>query len=309
MQHDEVSRPDLRIVGGLLYDPANGIDGEITDLWVEGGRIVPAPSDRDVRPAKTIDASGRVVMPGGIDLHCHIAGPKVNMARKMRPEDKRSAEPVERTNLTHSGTLGAVPSTFVTGYKYAGLGYTTAFDAAVPPLDARHAHEEFGDTPCIDKGFYVLMGNNHYVMRAIQENEPEKLKAFIGWLLSSAKGFAPKLVNPGGVEVWKQRQGGNVGDIDELVGHFGVSPRQIISQVARAAGELQLPHPVHIHCNNLGVPGNWRTTLETMKALEGARGHITHIQFHSYAGGDGDETTFGSRVAELVVTLTLLRVL
>ncbi|MFV2068994.1 MAG: formylmethanofuran dehydrogenase subunit A [Pirellulales bacterium] len=300
MPHDGISRPDLRIVGGLLYDPANGIDGEITDLWVEDGRIVPAPSDPDVRPAKTIDANGRVVMPGGIDLHCHIAGPKVNMARKMRPEDKRSAEPVERTNLTHSGTLGAVPSTFVTGYKYAGLGYTTAFDAAVPPLDARHAHEEFGDTPCIDKGFYVLMGNNHYVMRAIQQNEPEKLKAFIGWLLSSAKGFAPKLVNPGGVEVWKQRQGGNVGDIDELVGHFGVSPRQIISQVARAAGELELPHPVHIHCNNLGVPGNWRTTLETMKALEGARGHITHIQFHSYAGGEGDETTFGSRVAELV---------
>ncbi len=65
--------------------------------------------------------------------------------------------------------MGSVPSTFATGYKYIGLGYTTAFDAAVPPLMARHAHEEFEDTPCIDKGFYVLMGNNHYVMQAIQE--------------------------------------------------------------------------------------------------------------------------------------------
>jgi len=299
MHNNRVSRPDLKIAGGTVYDPANRIDGATTDVWVAGGRIVPAPADRDVRPARTIDARGRVVMPGGIDLHCHIAGPKVNMARKMRPEDKRSAPPVERTNITHSGTLGAVPSTFVTGYKYAGLGYTTAFDAAIPPLDARHAHEEFDDTPCIDKGFYVLMGNNHFVMRSIAEGEPEKLKAFVAWLLSAAKGFAPKLVNPGGVEVWKQRQGGNVTDIDEPVGHFGVSARQIIGEVARAADELQLPHPVHIHCNNLGVPGNWRTTLETMKALEGRRGHITHIQFHSYAGGEGDETTFGSRVAEL----------
>ena len=73
-----------------------------------------------------------------------------------------------RTATTHSGTMGSVPSTFATGYKYAGMGYTTAFDAAIPPLAARHVHEEFDDTPCIDKGFYVLMGNNHYVMQAIQ---------------------------------------------------------------------------------------------------------------------------------------------
>ena len=91
-----------------------------------------------------------VVLPGGVDMHCHIAGPKVNMARKMRPEEKRGDAVVPRTNRTHSGTLGSVPSTFATGYKYIGMGYTSAFDAAVPPLSARHAHEEFEDTPCID---------------------------------------------------------------------------------------------------------------------------------------------------------------
>ena len=47
------------------------------------------------------------------------------------------------------------------------------------------------------------------------------------------------------------------------------------------------------------MPGNWPTTLETMKALEGHRGHITHIQFHSYGGGEGDENTFNSKVAPL----------
>ena len=238
-------------------------------------------------------------MPGGIDMHCHIAGPKVNVARKMRPEEKRKAEQIHSTKLTHSGTMGSVPSTFATGYKYAGLGYTTAFDAAIPPLGARHAHEEFDDTPCLDKGFYLLMGNNHYVMQAIQKNEPEKLKAFIGWLLTAAKGYAPKLVNPGGVEVWKSRQAGNVSGLDSLVDHFQVTPRQIIGGVAKAATELRLPHSVHIHCNNLGMPGNWETTLETMRALEGHRGHITHIQFHSYGGGNGDENTFNSKTVPL----------
>ena len=132
--------------------------------------------------------SGLVVMPGGVDMHCHIAGPKVNVARKMRPEEKRRTQVLHRTANTRSGTLGSVPSTFATGYKYAGMGYTTAFDAAIPPLGARHAHEEFEDTPCIDKGFYVLMGNNHYIMRSIAEKEPQKVKAFIAWLLGATKG-------------------------------------------------------------------------------------------------------------------------
>jgi formylmethanofuran dehydrogenase subunit A len=192
-----------------------------------------------------------------------------------------------------------VPSTFATGYLYAALGYTTAFDAAVPPLLAAHAHLEFADTPCLDKGCYLLMGNNHYIMRSIQKKEPAKLKAFIAWLLRAGKGYAPKLVNPGGVETWKSAHGSRSTGLDDIVPHFEVTARQIISSVAQAAADLELPHPVHIHCNQLGMPGNWRTTLETMRALEGRRGHLTHIQFHSYDGGEADEGTLASKVAEL----------
>jgi len=289
----------LKIAGGTIYDPANGIDGLVRDLWIEGGRIIAAPTDPAVRPARTIDARGLVVMPGGIDMHCHIAGPKVNMARKMRPEEKRTADPVRRTALTRSGTMGSVPSTYATGYKYAALGYTTAFDAAIPALSARHAHEEFADTPCLDKGFYVLMGNNHYIMRSIQRGEHERARAFIAWLLSAAKGYAAKLVNPGGVEVWKSRASGNVSALDDVVAPYNVTPRQIIETVARSVDELRLPHATHIHGNNLGLPGNWTTTLETMRIVEGHRGHMTHIQFHSYGGGEGDENTFNSKVVPL----------
>lgn len=288
-----------RITGGRIYDPANQVDGEVRDLWIEGGRIVPAPTDPSVRADRTVDATGMVVMAGGVDMHCHIAGPKVNAARKMRPEDKRNAPMVTRTAQTRSGTTGSVPSTFATGYLYAGLGYTTAFDAAVPPLAARHVHEELHDTPIIDKGFYVLMGNNHYIMKQIAANEPQRLKAYMAWLLGAAKGYACKLVNPGGVEVWKST-GGNASQLDDPVAHFGVTPRQILRECARTVTEMQLPHAVHIHCNNLGMPGNWSTTLDTMRALEGHRGHLTHIQFHSYDGDPDDQSTFGSRVPDLV---------
>jgi len=288
----------LKIADGAVYDPRNGVRGEVRDVWIDGGRVVAPPVDPEQRADRTIDARGMVVMPGGVDIHCHIAGPKVNTARKMMPDNKRTAPMVRRTRLTRSGTIGAVPSTFATGYLYAGMGYTTAFDAAIPPLAARHAHEELQDTPIIDKGFYVLMGNNHYVMKSIQAGEPEHLKAYVAWLLGAAKGYAAKLVNPGGVEVWKAT-GGNATGIDDVVQHFNVTPRQIIQGVAQAVIELGLPHPVHIHCNNLGMPGNWATTLETMKSLEGRRGHLTHVQFHSYGGEPDAVRSFCSETPKL----------
>jgi formylmethanofuran dehydrogenase subunit A len=296
--------PLLKIAGGTVYDPANGIDGAVQDIWVRDGKIIAppgvnTPGSPEVRPDKTLDAAGLVVMPGGVDMHAHIAGPKVNVARKMRPEDKRKAPPIRRTPLTRSGTTGSVPSTFATGYLYAGLGYTTAFDAAIPPLGARHAHEEFHDTPVIDKGFLVLFGNNHYVMRQIAASDADRLRAYAAWLLDAAKGYGMKLVNPGGVEVWKEG-GGNVSGLDSPVEMFHVTPRQIITALAQTAMDLGLPHAVHIHCNNLGLPGNWATTLATMQALEGRRAHLTHVQFHSYGGGPDDQGTFRSRVPDLV---------
>ncbi len=79
----------FKIAGGTVYDPANGIDGQVRDIWIAGRKIVEPPADPEIRPARTIDARGLVVMPGGVDMHCHIVGPKVNTARKMCPEQKR----------------------------------------------------------------------------------------------------------------------------------------------------------------------------------------------------------------------------
>ena len=284
---------------GTVYDPRNGVHGDCRDLWISDGRMIAAPQDRDMRADRVIDCSGLVVMPGGVDMHCHIAGPKVNAARKMLPENRRRAPAMPRTEITRSGTVGSVPSTFATGYLYAGLGYTTAFDAAIPPLTARHAHEEFHDTPMIDKGFLVLAGNNHFVMRKLKEAEPQLVQAYLGWLLNATKGYGIKVVNPGGVENWKCRANGNVKTLDDMVDGFGITPRDILRGVATAVDGLGLPHAVHIHGNNLGLPGNWKTTLETMEALEGHRGHLTHIQFHSYGGDPDNQSTFCSEVPRL----------
>jgi len=233
---------------GTVYDPLHDVRGEVRDIWIRDGRII-APEPH-ILPDRTFDLTGLVVMPGGVDMHAHIAGPKVNIARKFRPEDRRDSPPFRRTDLLRSGTLGSTPTTFTTGYLYAGMGYTTVFDAAIPPLGARHTHEEFHDTPIIDKGFFVLAGNNHYVMNQIAAGEPERLKHFLAWLLTATRGYAIKVVNPGGVEVWKQG-GSGLAHFDDVVPGFNVSPRQIVQAITHAGNELNLPHPVHIHCNQL----------------------------------------------------------
>lgn len=272
----------FRIVNGKVYDPINNRDGDIWELCVQDGKIVESVSAE----APCVDAHGMVIMPGGVDIHCHIAGHKVNLARKFLPEDHRH-DVVPRVKEFRSGTGGIVPSTFTTGYRYATLGYTTAMEAAVPPLGARHVFEEFQDTPIIDKGFYVLLANNVLLNQLLEKNRMEEFQQAVAWWLHATKAYAIKLVNPGGDEPWKGRKNANIHDLDEKISGFDLTPRKIIKALIDVSNDLRLPHPAHIHCNNLGHSGNYETTLETMRVAEGRRVHITHIQFHSYGGERG----------------------
>jgi len=288
----------LRITNGRIHDPANGIDGEVRDLCIEDGRIVESVPDDATR----IDAGGMVVMPGGIDIHCHIAGPKVNLARKLQPEDHRR-DPHPGTDYTRSGTGGTVPSTFATGYRYATLGYTTAMEAAVTPIGARHTLEELHDTPVIDKGFYVLLGNNIFLQELLRDKRMEEFRQAVAWWINSTKAYTTKLVNPGGDEPWKGKRNSNVANIDEESEALGITPRQIIEAFVKTVNELGLPHPPHIHCNNLGHSGNVNTTLETMKTAGDQRLHLAHIQFHSYGGEVGkNPVSAAAEIAEYVNT-------
>ena len=61
------------IKGGYIYDPTNGIDGEIRDLYIDNDRLVPCPT-ADQHIDHVIDAHGMIVMAGGIDIHSHIGG-------------------------------------------------------------------------------------------------------------------------------------------------------------------------------------------------------------------------------------------
>ncbi|MBV9817043.1 MAG: formylmethanofuran dehydrogenase subunit A [Solirubrobacterales bacterium] len=282
---------EIRITGGAIHDPANEVDGEVRDLCLRDGRIV----DDVGAQARTIDARGMVVMPGGVDIHAHIAGPKVTAARRLLSDDRRD-DPIDRTELLRSGTGGLVPSTFATGYRYSLLGYTTVVEAAAPPLAARHVLAELRDTPMIDKAFLILMGNNQVLFELIRDGSAH-LRDAIAWWLQATGGYGVKLVNPGGVELFKQSNG-VIESLDDTIAGFAVTPRQVIEAIGSAVDGLGLPHPVHVHANNLGVAGNAATTLDTMRTLDGRQAHFAHLQFHSYGGEPGGPMR--SRAPELL---------
>ena len=270
------------IKGGIVYDPTNGIFGEEMDICIANGKIV-----EDAK-GEEINAKGLLVMAGGVDAHSHIAGKKVNTGRIMRPDDSRQGiEP--RSGVCRPCTGYTVPNCYAMGYRYARMGYTTAFEAATPILEARHTHEELEEIPIIDKGALTLFGNNWQVMECVRDKDLAQLAAYVAWGLKAARGYGVKIVNPGGGEAWGF--GSNVKSQNDIVPNFDVTPAEIITGLAKANEMLRLPHSIHVHFNNLGKPGNYTTALETLELLKDIRPsrmrqvvHVAHMQFSAYGG-------------------------
>ena len=104
----------------------------------------------------------------------------------MRPEDHYKAT-LQKTSLTHSGSGYTVPSVYKQGYDYAAMGYTTVFEAAIPPLEARHTHEEMRTTPLLDMGGYLVLGNSFFMMRYLREGDIQRAAAYVAWMMKTHK--------------------------------------------------------------------------------------------------------------------------
>ncbi|UCD26156.1 MAG: formylmethanofuran dehydrogenase subunit A [Candidatus Bathyarchaeota archaeon] len=285
---------ELIIKNGIVYDPLNRINGEKMDIAIKNGKIV---EKVDEKKAEVIDASRMTVMPGGVDIHSHIAGAEVNSGRLLRPEDH--VKDVEaKTALTRSGVGYSIPSTFTTGYRYSRMGYTTVMNPSMPPLEARHTHEELDDTPMVDKAAYPLLGDWWFVLEHLRDGLIEECAAHIAWMMAATKGYAIKIVNPGGLESWGF--GRNVKTLNDTVQFFNITPKEILRGLCKINKLLNLPHTIHVHTNNLGKPGNYTTALETMKCVEDLAEdnhpviHITHVQFCAYKGSDWQTMNSGA---------------
>jgi formylmethanofuran dehydrogenase subunit A len=273
---------DYIINNAYVVDPINKISGEIRDIFVSNGRI----TDEEPKGAEVIDAGGCLTLPGGIDSHTHICGTKVNFGRYMSPEDMRAGRAPRRKGMRAVSGY-SIPTTYGNSYRYALMGYTTLTEGAMAPLEARHTHEEFKHTPLQDGLILTLFDGDWGVMRAVASGDIKRAAALIAWRLDAVKGYGVKLTNPLGAEMWSW--GKNVECIRKPIPDFDLSPAEYIKGVIEANEMLGLPHSVHLHCNNLGKPGNYTCTIGTMGLVPDLNpkrqtAYLTHVQFHAYGG-------------------------
>ncbi len=268
-----------RIKNGRIIDPAGGID-RVQDLWIEDSRIASRGNPEDPT-VQVIDATGCVVMAGGIDLHTHIGGGKISIARMLLADQFPSE---------YLPTVGEVSA------RYLDMGYTTCFEPAVIPCNARAAHAEMAGVQDIDTGGYCLLGNDDVLMSLIAEGSPQSLiNDYVAWMVRATQCIAVKVVNPGGIHAFKFNE--RKFHLDSRHPKYEVTPAQIISTLCQAVADIGLSHPLHVHCSNLGVPGNIDTTLATIRAANGLPIHLTHAQFHSYALADKEDQDVSAMVS------------
>lgn len=272
--------------GGRVIDPTRTVD-DIGDVWFEDGRIVASPGP--ARAANSsIDASGMVVLAGGIDIHSHVGSAGVTAARLLLPE------------LRENGDWDATPVSSRVGRAYAAMGFTLVVEPAVLPHQATQAQLELAAIPLIDTAMLVVLGNDDYLLGLLRVGESDNAVAdYAARTLAGSRAIGIKCINPGGSVALKAnvRRFG----LDDTVPDYGVSSRAIMQALQRAVSALGVPHPLHLHCNNLGVPGNVETAENTIVAAEGAPLHLAHLQFYSY-GTEGKRgfSSAAARLAEAV---------
>ncbi len=287
----------IRIRGGHIVDPVNGRDGP-GDLWIDGGIIADPPKDGAAR--ETIDATGCVVMAGGIDIHSHIAGASVNTARLLLPESHHAWAP--RPKDTPLARIGF--DTRTTGRLYAQMGFTTVIEPAMMPANALHAHLELADTPIIDTGALCVLGNDDFLLSLLRAKESASaVRDYVSAMVEQSRALGVKVINAGASAAFKANA--RTFSLDDTVPDYGVTSRQIVTALQRAVEELGIPHPLHIHCNNLGVPGNADTAVATMEATAGAPAHLAHLQFYGY--GKEGKRAFSSAAARLAAEVNRRR--
>jgi dihydroorotase len=94
MSSKQSDSPTILIRGGRVIDPSQGID-EVMPVFLAGGTVAALGAKAPASADRVIDAAGRIVSPGLIDMHVHLRTPGM-----------------ERAETIESGTAAAVAGGF-----------------------------------------------------------------------------------------------------------------------------------------------------------------------------------------------------
>lgn len=283
----------IKLSNARVYDPIQNLHGQLSDLYIQNGKIISAEMAAGQTFSSTYDLKGAVTMAGAIDVHSHIAGGNVNTARLLLPEQHRN-HMQRNLNLPFANARWSAAET---GVRYAQMGYTMVVEPAMLPVNAPQVHHEMAAIPVIDTAALAILGSDDLLVNMLRTGaSQQQINDYVAWTVTHTKALGLKVINAGGSQAFKANV--STFGLDDEVPEYGVSSRQILQKLQMAVIQTGIEHPVHVHCNNLGTPGNVQAAIDTMEAAAGMPMHLAHVQFYGY--GDEGQRGFSSAAPRLM---------
>ncbi len=224
---------NLIIKNGIVFDPINNISGEKKDILIEAGKIVDKFKHTNSKDVRSIDASGKTVIPGAIDIHTHIASQQTNNIRLLGSKNK------EFQQFWNGLTLDYLTK------EYVSKGYTFIVEANVFPSLAKQTIFNFDQIPILDKAMLINASNLWSLELEYQKGDIEKLSVFISDLLDLIKGFGLKIYNPFEAEEWALKEIRD--DITTNGRLYNFNALDVFRNMTKTIEQIELPHSIHAH--------------------------------------------------------------
>jgi len=194
----------LVVANGTVYDPRNGIEGEVRDIYIEDGVIVSGVSD----PDRVIEATGLIVVAGGIDIHAHVSTYGLNWARY----------------------LFGFPIPREIGRAYARMGYTHVHESFMTLITAGYVHHELSSIPIVDTSASLVVNLRDLETRLKSTDNRIAVEKALSLLLSQTRGLTIKLYEPfvrydDDIYAFK-----NIGD-QEVLAFFSSPGERVLSRI------------------------------------------------------------------------------
>ena len=256
----------LKIAGGRVFDPAQGWQGEVRDLFIDGDRIV----SRLSKVETVIDARDQAVVPGGVDLRGQVATFGLNFLRLWG-------------SIPHPGKLGET---------YAILGYTHVHEPFLTLATASYVHRELAALPVVDVSASFVVNLRDLDLWLKDRERLGELAETLQFFQEKTRTLNFRIVEP-----WVRHR-------QEFYEHRTLPLEETLEVLARLAGELNttlmveaspellqsaLPEPRAFHLSGLGQ------ALNSDKLMEAALAHLTRgttvdlgfIWPQEFPGGNG----------------------
>ena len=168
------------IKNGRVLDPANRLD-KVCDILIEDGKIAKVGADLSAAGAEIIDAAGKVVTPGLIDMHVHLREPGQEAKEDFVSGSRAAAAGGYTTIATMPNTKPVVDNAaLVRSLQKRAAEESLVHIAIIGALTKGQRGEELAELgDMTEAGAVAFSDDGHYVQRAqVLLNGLDYLRAF-----------------------------------------------------------------------------------------------------------------------------------